>query len=70
MQYGDIIQADFLDTYRNLSLKDLALLEWTILHCPDVPFIFKGDDDIFLNVDNLVTLSQNKTKTTICTKAS
>jgi len=33
-QYGDIVQANFDDSYRNLTLKSLACLHWVINYCP------------------------------------
>ncbi|KAM9312045.1 LOW QUALITY PROTEIN: uncharacterized protein PAF06_009940 [Gastrophryne carolinensis] len=52
--YGDIVQQDFLDTYRNLTLKTLMGLEWVIAFCPHASYIMKIDSDMFLNVDYLV----------------
>lgn len=44
-RYGDILLADFDDTYRNLSLKSLAILRWSQLYCTSAEFIFQGDSD-------------------------
>ena len=51
--YGDIIQANFLDHYNNLTLKTLASLEWFDMHCGAASFMLKVDDDVFVNVNNL-----------------
>ena len=48
-QFGDIVQSNFLDTYRNLTLKHLTALNWTIKYCAQVKSILKVDDDIFVN---------------------
>lgn len=53
-QYGDVIQADFRDTYRNLTLKSVFLLKWTYMYCATSRFVMKADDDIFVNVRNLM----------------
>ncbi|XP_072144167.1 beta-1,3-galactosyltransferase 1-like [Dermacentor andersoni] len=53
-RYGDIIQADFRDTYRNLTLKSVFLLKWAFMYCSRAQFLLKTDDDVFVNVDNLV----------------
>lgn len=52
--YGDIIQGDFLDTYRNLTLKTLFILDWTSRNCNKAKFLLKTDDDIFINVPLLL----------------
>uniref|UniRef100_A0A7N4UZI3 Hexosyltransferase n=1 Tax=Sarcophilus harrisii TaxID=9305 RepID=A0A7N4UZI3_SARHA len=52
--YGDILQWDFLDTFFNLTLKEVHFLKWQDAFCPGVRFIFKGDDDVFVSPDNLL----------------
>ncbi|XP_078389417.1 N-acetyllactosaminide beta-1,3-N-acetylglucosaminyltransferase 2-like [Cetorhinus maximus] len=52
--YGDLLQWEFKDTLFNLTLKDYLFLKWATVHCPHVQYIFKGDDDVFLNTPVLV----------------
>ncbi|CAH1772839.1 unnamed protein product, partial [Owenia fusiformis] len=54
--YRDIIQVDLVDTYKNLTLKSLAMLEWTQTYCDSVRFLVKADDDSFINIPNLIKL--------------
>ncbi|XP_024413691.1 beta-1,3-galactosyltransferase 4 [Desmodus rotundus] len=52
---GDILQAAFQDSYRNLTLKTLSGLNWAYKHCPMARYILKTDDDVFVNVPELVS---------------
>ncbi|CAJ1057934.1 beta-1%2C3-galactosyltransferase 2-like [Xyrichtys novacula] len=52
----DILQSDFLDTYKNLTIKTMIMFEWLTSHCPNTSYAMKVDSDIFLNVHNLVNM--------------
>lgn len=58
-EWGDILQGDFHDSFRNLTLKEIMFLRWLPQYCPHTKFIFKGDDDIFANIPNLVQYIQS-----------
>jgi len=53
--YGDIVQEDFVDSYRNLTYKGILGLKWVSTHCRNAEFLLKSDDDIFINTFSLVT---------------
>ena len=67
-QYHDIVQEDFLDSYRNLTYKGIAALKWISNYCPDAKFILKADDDIFVNTFTLFRRLQSLNETGIDNK--
>lgn len=48
--FNDILQFDFVDDYFNLTLKSIAMLRWSALHCSKAKFIFKLDNDCYIRV--------------------
>ncbi|KAM6972416.1 LOW QUALITY PROTEIN: beta-1,3-galactosyltransferase 2-like [Aplochiton taeniatus] len=54
--YRDLVQSSFLDSYRNLTIKTMVMLEWLAWRCPNASYVMKIDSDVFLNVPNLVRL--------------
>ncbi|CAL8333872.1 unnamed protein product [Lota lota] len=55
-QHRDLIQSDFQDHYRNLTIKTMMMLQWLESHCAGASYAMKVDSDVFLNVQNLVRL--------------
>ncbi|XP_058037335.1 N-acetyllactosaminide beta-1,3-N-acetylglucosaminyltransferase 3-like [Ahaetulla prasina] len=47
--FGDILMWDFMESHHNLSLKERCFLQWVHGHCQRAAFVFKGDDDLFVN---------------------
>ncbi|XP_039976557.1 N-acetyllactosaminide beta-1,3-N-acetylglucosaminyltransferase 2-like [Xiphias gladius] len=60
--YGDILQFDFKDTFFNLTLKDVLFWSWFSRVCGRTRFVFKGDDDVFVNTPKMITYLQDQLK--------
>uniref|UniRef100_W6NR74 Hexosyltransferase n=1 Tax=Haemonchus contortus TaxID=6289 RepID=W6NR74_HAECO len=48
--HGDILQANFVDSYDNLTIKSIAAMRYVAGVCTEVKAIFKVDDDVAWNV--------------------
>ena len=48
--YGDIVQEDFEDSYRNLTYKGIMAMKWITQYCKHAKFILKADDDMIVNI--------------------
>ncbi|XP_069463197.1 N-acetyllactosaminide beta-1,3-N-acetylglucosaminyltransferase 2-like [Ambystoma mexicanum] len=48
-EFKDILLWDFAECHHNLSLKERCFIEWLHHKCKEAEFIFKGDDDEFVN---------------------
>ncbi|XP_069806099.1 beta-1,3-galactosyltransferase 5-like isoform X2 [Dendropsophus ebraccatus] len=53
-EYEDILLWNFTEGHHNLSLKERCFLEWLHYNPQQPTFIFKGDDDVFVNPASLV----------------
>ncbi|XP_023698886.1 beta-1,3-galactosyltransferase 1-like [Paramormyrops kingsleyae] len=53
-EHHDLLQFDFHDSYRNLTIKTMLMMEWLNTYCHNAPYAAKVDTDMFLNVDLLV----------------
>lgn len=60
LEYNDILQWDFSDSFYILTLKQILLLEWMERNCPHVRFLLNGNDDVFANTDNMVEYLQSQ----------
>ena len=69
-QYRDILQGDFLDTYRNLTNKGVMGYKWIQERCRNAKVILKVDDDVVVNshkiLKEILPSFQNKSKSILC----
>ncbi|KAF7703337.1 hypothetical protein HF521_022344 [Silurus meridionalis] len=55
-EHHDIIQSDFLDSYKNLTIKTMVMMEWLATYCQNADYAMKIDSDMFLNLNSLMTM--------------
>lgn len=58
--YGDVLQADFLDTYENLTMKSVMALHVASTFCREAKFMLKVDSDVFVNLAKLLPFVRSK----------
>ena len=58
--YGDMIRADYYESYWNQSLKIQMAFEWAARYC-HFSYLLKVDDDVFVNAKSLVDVLHLKT---------
>lgn len=56
--YGDIVRSNSYDSYDNLTLKTISMLEWTDTYCSQAKFLLKVDDDMFINIPKLLEFTK------------
>ncbi|XP_013419668.1 beta-1,3-galactosyltransferase 5-like [Lingula anatina] len=53
-QFGDLIKVDFVDTYKNYTLKAILALRWVEEYCPRTRFVLKSGHDVSVNYRGLI----------------
>lgn len=49
--YNDILLADYIDDYYNLTLKTIVGMRWVVKYCPRAQFAVSVDDDVYVSTD-------------------
>ncbi|GBM48585.1 Beta-1,3-galactosyltransferase brn [Araneus ventricosus] len=55
----DLVQADFIDSYYNNTIKTTMSFKWTFQYCPKAQFIMFVDDDMYVSTKNLLKFIRN-----------
>ncbi|KAM7313159.1 beta-1,3-galactosyltransferase 5-like [Ixodes scapularis] len=58
--HADIVQGTHIDHYKNQTLKMKMMMKWALQYCHNISFLFKCDDDTFVNVGNLLNAMKDK----------
>ncbi|KAJ0011775.1 hypothetical protein NQD34_012750 [Periophthalmus magnuspinnatus] len=53
-RHQDIIQQNFLDSYKNLTVKTMMGINWVAKYCPHAAYVMKTDSDMFVNTEYLI----------------
>ena len=59
-RYGDIVQGDFIEDYRNLTYKAILALQFISSYCSHVPYAIKSDDDVFSSIFKIMQLTEEQ----------
>lgn len=57
--YEDLVQANFIDTYFNNTLKTMTGIRWAVEHCPHSRFYMFVDDDYYVSTKNVLRFLRN-----------
>lgn len=57
--FEDIVQARFIDSYFNNTLKTMSGIRWAVEHCPSARFYMFVDDDYFVSTKNALRYLRN-----------
>nr|XP_018905197.1 PREDICTED: beta-1,3-galactosyltransferase brn [Bemisia tabaci] len=57
--HNDIVQADFIDTYFNNTIKTMMGIQWAVRFCKNSKFYFFSDDDMYVSTKNVLRFIRN-----------
>ncbi|XP_015604862.1 beta-1,3-galactosyltransferase brn [Cephus cinctus] len=60
-KYKDIVQADFVDSYYNNTIKTMMGFKWVVNYCSTSKFYMFADDDVYVSVKNVLRFIRNPT---------
>lgn len=61
-QYKDIVQADYIDTYYNNTIKTMIGFQWVVKFCQRGQFFMFVDDDFYVSTKNVLRFLRHPSK--------
>jgi len=61
-KYDDIVQAGFIDSYFNNTIKTMVGFKWAVTICPNSKFYMFSDDDMYVSTKNVLRFIRNPTQ--------
>lgn len=58
--HRDLVQGNFYDAYRNMTYKHVMAFKYAVYYCPQVKYVLKTDDDVFVNIPSFLNISLSK----------
>ncbi|XP_026091238.1 beta-1,3-galactosyltransferase 1-like [Carassius auratus] len=55
-QHRDLVQSNFVDSYFNLTIKTMVIMDWLATRCPQASYAMKIDSDMYIGLENLMSL--------------
>ncbi|KAK3107613.1 hypothetical protein FSP39_018304 [Pinctada imbricata] len=59
-RYNDIVMANFIESYRNLTRKSFALFHWVTTYCNKARYLLKIDADMMIDLVRLLVTLETK----------
>lgn len=63
LKYKDIVQGGFLDTYQNMTYKNIMGKLWVSQFCKQAEFVVRADDDTYVDLYSVFFLAQKYQQT-------
>ena len=55
-RFGDLVQGDFIDDYRNMTQKAILGIQYISGHCSHIPHAIKADDDVMVDIFRVMSM--------------
>uniref|UniRef100_A0A673GKM2 Hexosyltransferase n=1 Tax=Sinocyclocheilus rhinocerous TaxID=307959 RepID=A0A673GKM2_9TELE len=55
-QHRDLLQSNFVDSYCNLTIKTMVIMDWLATRCSQAAYAMKVDSDMYINLENMMSL--------------